>query len=154
MQKLRIRFLMRAHALTESQANAIATLIWGGDLMMHDRQINDPAMRHRAEMAGWLCVALEKNRPEDAAPICAAYLETVETGGPRHDPFGLLYSDARLWAQAAPPHELVAYTLAGLERLPKSPLSVPARKNLFKHLWRSFTDTDRAAFLRHVKGGK
>ena len=29
MQKLRIRFLMRAHGLTEAQANALAALIWG-----------------------------------------------------------------------------------------------------------------------------
>jgi len=29
MQKLRIRFLMRVHGLTEAQANALAALIWG-----------------------------------------------------------------------------------------------------------------------------
>lgn len=29
MQKLRIRFLMRVHGLTEAQAQAIAALIWG-----------------------------------------------------------------------------------------------------------------------------
>lgn len=120
--------------------------------MMHDRQITDPAMRDRADMATWLVYALEKINPEDAAPICAAYLETVETGVPRYDPFGFVYADARLWALAAPPHELVAYTLAGLERLPKANLSTPARKTAFKALWRSFTDTDRAAFVALVRG--
>ena len=29
MQKLRIRFLMRVHGLTEAQAQAVASLIWG-----------------------------------------------------------------------------------------------------------------------------
>ena len=29
MHKLRIRFLMRVHGLTEAQANALAALIWG-----------------------------------------------------------------------------------------------------------------------------
>jgi len=130
--------------------------------MMHDRQINDPAIGRptfpasclRLTRAEALCYFLGECDPLDAAAICAAFLETVETGGPRHDPFGFAYADAKLWALAAPPHELVAYTVAGLERLPKSPLSAPSRKNLFKHLWRSFTDADRAAFLAHVKGGK
>lgn len=123
--------------------------------MIHITPIANPALRLRADMVAWLVYALEKNHPEDAAPICAAYLETTETGGPMMgDPFGIVAGDARLWALAAPPHELVAYTLAGLERLPRSHLSSPARKAAFKALWRSFTDTDRAAFIAQVKGGK
>ncbi|MCC6001903.1 MAG: hypothetical protein JJU19_13735 [Pararhodobacter sp.] len=99
-------------------------------------------------------LALEACDPQEAVPICAAYLETAETGGPWMQPFGELQAgDARLWAAAAPPHELVAYTLAGLDRLPKAHLSLPARKRLFKHLWKGFAPTDRAAFLAHVKGG-
>jgi hypothetical protein len=121
-------------------------------MTMHTRQIHDPIIRERAEYATWLCLALEKAHPDDASAICVAYLETVETGGPRFDPFGMLYSDACLWAQAAPPHELVAYTIAGLEQLPRSHLSIPARKRLFKHLWRGLSTSDRAAFIAHVKG--
>ena len=30
MRRLQIRFLMRAHGLTEAQAHALAVLIWGG----------------------------------------------------------------------------------------------------------------------------
>lgn len=31
MNRLRIRFLMRVHGLTEAQAHAIAALIWGAN---------------------------------------------------------------------------------------------------------------------------
>jgi len=121
--------------------------------MMHDRKIIDPALRLRAEWNQTAAFALGECDPHDASAICCAYLETVETGGPTlGDPFGTVASDARLWAQVAPPHELVAYTLAGLERLPKSHLSNPARKTAFKALWRNFTDTERAAFIKAVKG--
>jgi hypothetical protein len=111
----------------------------------------DPLRLQWAEAA---CLALRECDPQDAAAICAAFLDTTETGGPRHDVYGTLYSDALWWAEMAPPHELVAYVTAGLDRLPKAHLSTPRRKEVFKHLWRSFTDTDRAAFLAHVKGGK
>ena len=124
---------------------------------MHDRQINDPALRLRMEWANSLCFALGECHPDDAAAICAAFLETVETGGPvLGDPFGMVAGDARLWAVAAPPHELVAYTLAGLAELPKAHLSNPARKTCFKAIWRSFSDIERAAFIAAVtkKGGK
>lgn len=121
--------------------------------MMHDRQITDPALRYRAEWSQTLVLTLEHCHPHDAAAICAAYLETVETGGPNHAPYSFVYSDAGIWARSAPPHELVAYTLHGLEQLPKARLSNPARKKLFKHLWKGFTDADRTAFLRHVSGG-
>jgi hypothetical protein len=30
MKKLQIKLLMRAHGMTETQANALAFLIWGG----------------------------------------------------------------------------------------------------------------------------
>lgn len=32
MKRLQIAFLMRAHGLTEAQANALAVLIWGAGL--------------------------------------------------------------------------------------------------------------------------
>ena len=116
--------------------------------------ITDPALRMRAAWAEALCFALAQSHPHDAAAICVAYLETAETGGPvLGDPFGMVAGDARLWAASAPPHELVAYTFAGLERLPRSHLSTGTRKTAFKAIWRSFDHTDRAAFLKAVKGG-
>lgn len=109
----------------------------------------------RAAWAEALSFALAQSHPNDAAEICNAYLETAETGGPvLSDPFGMVAGDARLWAASAAPHELVAYTLAGLERLPKSQLTTGTRKTVFKAIWRTFTDQDRAAFLNAVRAGK
>lgn len=117
--------------------------------------ITDPTLRMRAEWAEALSFALAQSHPNDAAEICTAYLETAQTGGPLlGDPFGMVVGDARLWAASALPHELVAYTLAGLERLPTSHLSTGTRKTVFKAIWRSFTDQDRAAFLNAVRVGK
>ena len=123
--------------------------------MTFQTKIADPAMRMRAAWAEAVCFALGESHPHDAAAICAAFLETAETGGPLlGDPFGMVAGDARLWATSAPPHELVAYTLAGLERLPKAHLTSGTRKAAFKAIWRSFNDRDRAAFLNAVRGGK
>lgn len=128
-------------------------------MAMHDRQITeqmtDPTLRLRAECATWLVHALEACHPDDGAEICAAYLQTTEQGGPwMRVLYDMQARDAQIWALAAPPHELIAHTLAGLKRLPQKHLSLPARKALFKHLWRSFSPADRAAFLAHVQGGK
>jgi hypothetical protein len=123
--------------------------------MSFQSKITDPASRLRYEWAEAAAFALSEAEPTDAAAICFAYLETAETGGPvLGDPFGTVAGDARLWATAAPPHELIAYTLAGLEVLPKSPLSTVTRKTAFKAIWRSFDHQDRAAFLAAVKGDK
>lgn len=108
-------------------------------------------MRMRAEWANSLTFALGECHPEDAAKICVAFLQTVETDGPViGDPFGITVSNARLWVAAAPAHELIAYTLAGLEHLPNAHLSKPARKACFNALWRSFTDAERANFIKQV----
>ncbi|WP_296762637.1 hypothetical protein [Sediminimonas sp.] len=121
-------------------------------------EIRNPQASHadtdselRLEWASAAIFALEHCRPQHADAICAGWLEASETGGPQADVFGTLYADAQFWAVAAPPHELVAYTLAGLERLPGAHLSLPARKRVFKELWRSLTDGERAAFLKHVQ---
>ena len=119
--------------------------------MMHDRQITDHSTRLRMEWANSLAYALGECHPDDAAAICAAFLETVETGGPMlGDPFGITVSDARLWAAAAPPHELVAYTLAGLAELPRAHVSNAAGKRLFVAIWGRLPDADRRAFLARV----
>lgn len=123
--------------------------------MSFQSKIADPALRLRYEWAEAVAFALSEAEPTAAAAICFAYLETAETGGPIMGyAFGSVAGDARLWATAAPPHELVAYTLAGLEVLPKSHLSTVTRKTAFKAIWRRFDHQDRAAFLTAVKGAK
>lgn len=87
----------------------------------------------------------------DAAQICMAFLESMETGGPTlGDPFGMVAGDAALWADSAPAHELQAYGVAALDRLRTANLGINARKRLFAALWRSFKDEDRKAFLSRV----
>lgn len=120
--------------------------------MIHEHTFKTHEMRLRAEWANSLCYALGECHPDDAAAICAAYLETVETGGPRlGDPFGMVAGDARLWATAAPPHELVAYTVAGLDALRNRALGIKSRKLLFWAIWQSLPLTDRTAFLARVQ---
>ena len=114
-----------------------------------------PDARFRLGWAEAAIFALEQCTLPHANAICSAWLEAAETGGPRHDPFGTLYADARYWAVAAPPHELVAYTVAGLELAPKALLPLPFRKWVFKDLWRGLPDAERYAFLKAVtKGGR
>lgn len=119
--------------------------------MKHNHTFKTHEMRMRAEWANALAYALGECHPEDAAAICAAYLETVETGGPLiGDPFGITVSDASLWATAAPPHELVAYTLAGLDVLRSRALGIGSRKRLIVALWGSLPLADRQSFLSRV----
>jgi hypothetical protein len=119
--------------------------------MLQDIKISDPAIRLRAEWAQSLTFVLDQCHPEDAAEICVAFLQTMETQGPViGDLFGVTVSSARIWIAAAPLHEVIAYTLVGLERLPKAHLSKPARKTFFNALWRSFTDAERANFISFV----
>jgi len=116
--------------------------------------VTNPTHPLHLQWAEAACLALAECRTQDAAAICAAVLDTMRTDGPRHDVFGTLYSDATWWADLAPLHELVAYVTAGLTRLPKRHLSLPARKKLLKALLRSLPDTDCAAFLAQVKEGR
>lgn len=113
-------------------------------------QIRDRALRLRAENCAWLCCALESCDPHDAAAICAAYLESTETGGPLHDPLDFCFRGAAIWAEIAPAHELAAYTLAGLKRLARVPVGIPTRKKVFAELWAAFPEKDRRAFLARV----
>ena len=118
---------------------------------MHGRKINDPALRLRMEWANALAFALSECHPDDAAAICCAFLDTIETRGPMlGDPFGITVSDARLWAAAALPHELVSYTLAGFAELPRAHVSNAAVKRLFVAIWQRLPDADRRAFLARV----
>lgn len=105
----------------------------------------------RAIWADALCVALVKCDPTDAAQACAAFLAEAETGGPNMgDLLGMVISDARLWADCAPPHEVAAYGTAALESLRPFALGISTRKRLFAALWQSFDPCDRQAFLSRV----
>ena len=107
--------------------------------------------RRRALAATALCRAIGECHPDDAAAICAAYLNDQRTGGPvMGDPFGMVAWDAGLWADSAPVHELAAYGVAALDRLRTANLGLNARKRLFAALWQSFPDQDRKAFLAHM----
>lgn len=120
--------------------------------MMQKHKFKTHEMRMRAEWAESLCYALGECHPDDAGAICAAYLESVETGGPLiGDTFGITVSDARLWVAAAPPHELVAYTVAGLDVLRNRALGIKSRKLLFWAIWQSLSSADRMAFLARVQ---
>jgi len=120
---------------------------------MHSRDITNIDIKRRLENAAWLCLALDTAHCEDAAAICAAFMDDMLTTGPGLIPFGDLRADAAFWADCAQPPELEAYFYAALKRLGGSVLGIQARKRLFKALWSSFPQAERAAFLCHVNGG-
>ena len=120
--------------------------------MMHSREIPAAEVRQRLKNAEQLCHALAEAHCEDAAAICAAFMDDMLTTGPGISPFGDLRADAAFWADCAQPPELEAYFYATLKRLGSSVLGIQARKRLFKALWSSFPQAERAAFLCHVNG--
>lgn len=95
-------------------------------------------------------MALQDAHPNDAAAICMAFLEGLETGGPNTDPFGTVYSSAAIWADSAPIHEVVAYGVAALDALRGEAAGIGTRKRLFASLWQTFSDEDRKSFLSRV----
>lgn len=109
--------------------------------------------RLRAEWARAVWFALDHCHPEDAAQVCAGYLDTLSTGGPALGaPFGTTAGEAMIWAESAPVNELAAYVAAGLDRLRGLALARNARKRLFWAIWKSFGPEDRRAFLSQVNG--
>jgi hypothetical protein len=119
---------------------------------MQSRDITTFEVRQRLKNAEQLCHALAEAHCEDAAAICAAFMDDVLTEGPGLSPFGDLRADAAFWADCAQPPELEAYFYAVLKRLENIVLGIEARKRLFKALWSSFSQAERSAFLRHVNG--
>lgn len=114
-------------------------------------QFHSPEYRMRAEWASAAAYALENCNPRDAAQLCAGILDAMQTDGPiLGDPFGMVASDALFWAVCAPPHELVAYGTAALDRLRGLALGLNTRKRLFARLWETFDPKDRQAFLTRV----
>lgn len=106
--------------------------------------------RRRFEWATALCHVLGECDAEDAAAICAAYLDNLRTDGPAHPFLNEVRAEAEYWADCAQMPELEAVTLAGLRRLGEMALGVRTRKRLFARLWDSFTDADRLSFARRV----
>ena len=109
-------------------------------------------VRVRLERAVTLGLALGDAHPEDAAAICAGYLDATAAGMPRLDPFGDLRTDAEFWADSANPAELNTYACAALRRLGERVQGLEARKRLMAAIWRSLPSAERAAFLRRVTG--
>lgn len=97
-------------------------------------------------------MALTDLDPQDAAQICVAVLDEAAAGMPGFDPWGDIRADAAFWADVAHPAELEIYAAVAMQKLGQRSLGKQMRKRLFKDLWRSFTETERAAFLRHVQG--
>lgn len=97
-------------------------------------------------------MALSDLDPQEDAQICCAMLDEIVAGMPQLDPWGDIRTDAAFWADTAHPAELEAYFAAALRRLGECARGKKMRKRVFKELWRSFIDAERAAFLKHVKG--
>lgn len=97
-------------------------------------------------------MALTDLDPQDAAQICVAVLDEAAAGMPRFDPWGDIRAEAAFWADIAHPAELEIYAAVAMQRLSQRALGKQMRKRLFKDLWCGFTETERAAFVRHVQG--
>ena len=97
-------------------------------------------------------MALNDLDRQDAAQICVAVLDEAAAGMPCFDPWGDIRADAAFWADVAHPAELEIYAAVAMQKLGQRALGKHMRKRVFKDLWRSFTETERAAFLHHVQG--
>ncbi|RWR29471.1 hypothetical protein D2T31_10850 [Sinirhodobacter populi] len=109
------------------------------------------AMPDRIARAQLLWEALHGCEPEDALAVCAAFLDAHSTGGPEMAPFmEATASTAQFWADIAPPHELVAYGMAALDRLRTTALGLNTRKRLFVALWKTLSEEDRLRFVKRI----
>lgn len=117
-----------------------------------DRNASPALLQHERERIGTMAIqALAKCDQHIAVQICASVLANWETGGPvMGDLLGTVHGDALLWADCAPPHELVAYGTAALDRLRHLQLGIEVRKRLLVQLWESLDHYDRQQFLRRV----
>lgn len=114
--------------------------------------IDDAKDQYRYLKCETAIMALTNLEPQDAAQICAAVLDEAAAGMPGFDPWGDIRADAAFWADIAQPAELEIYFSVALRKLGQRALGRDMRKRLFKDLWRSFSQTERASFLRHVSG--
>lgn len=102
---------------------------------------------HEAELA---IHALSKLSPEDAAIICATFVEEASAGMPPHDPWGDVRADASFWADCANIVEVEVYFAAALRRLGQTALGIGARKRLLVSIWETLSGDDRLSFLARV----
>jgi hypothetical protein len=113
-----------------------------------------PAAEYRHYKRQLAVMALADMDQEDAAQICVAVLDEAAAGMPGFDPWGDIRADAAFWADIAHPAELETYANTALRKLGQHSLGKQMRKRLFKDLWRSFSDDQRATFLKRVTGGR
>ncbi len=106
--------------------------------------------RHRHEKREAAIFLLMDLDHQDAAVICATFLDEFGAGFPRLDYLGDVGADADEWAHFANAAELEKYFSAALKRLENQAIGIKARKRMFAALWLSFTDSDRHAFLARV----
>lgn len=111
-----------------------------------------PAAEYRHYKREVAVMALTDMEPRDAAQICCGVLDVIAAGMPDFDPWASTREDAFYWADIAHPAELEFYFTAALRALGHRALGRRSLKRLFKEIWCSFTDAERAAFLKHVKG--
>lgn len=120
--------------------------------MKHDNNLCELAdetgiARYRYEKRVTAVMALEALDPQEAAVICATFLDEIGAGFPRLDYWGDVRADADEWAFFANAAELESYLVAVLRRLENQTLGIKARKRIFAALWRVFTCDERQAFL-------
>lgn len=108
--------------------------------------------RLRTRGAVDLCLAIASCDQRTAMQIMSAALEDLLAGSPDPAPDWLegIRRDAEWWADLAAPHELEAYTAAGLRAIERTAFCERARKRLFLSLWETMTPADRQAFVGRV----
>ncbi|PTE19368.1 hypothetical protein C5F48_23310 [Cereibacter changlensis JA139] len=107
------------------------------------------AIRQRVEAVRNLGSAIAHCDRRDAVLILAAALDDLSGGAPA-PAFVDAQGEAAIWAEAASSVELEACFRACLPKLEAGPLIRNAKKRLFMALWDSFSEGDRAAFLKRV----
>ncbi|MEI4232216.1 hypothetical protein [Roseovarius sp. D22-M7] len=126
--------------------------------MKHDNQFDETcgdltgAARHRhmkREAAVWALQSLDE---QDAAVICATFLDEIGAAAPRLDYWGDVREGAGYWAYCANSAELEAYFTSALKRLRNQALGIKARKRMIAALFLSLTDNDKRAFLAWAGG--
>jgi hypothetical protein len=108
------------------------------------------ALHLRKAWATRLASVIGHCHPQDAAIICAAFLQDRETGGPEVSAFGNVRSDAEWWADIAPPHEVQEYVYAGMKVMASRAIGSSARRRFIAALWAGLDASDRAAFIQRV----
>ena len=126
--------------------------------MKHDTFMSDTGgaltgeAQHRhekREAAIWLLMNLDE---QDAATICATFLDEMGAGFPRLDWWGDAREEAAEWSYRANSGELEVYFTSALKRLENQALGLKARKRMIAALFQSMSATDRAAFLEWARG--